>query len=160
VNGDTVAYVYDDDGLLVAAGDLALTRDPDNGLLTETALDSVTTRTTYNAFGEPSADSAWVGTTLVFARTYTRDALGRIAEVVDVSDGVTTVWGYGYDAVGRLETVSVDSVAYAELRLRRERKPAVAYVELRRRDGRLRRAGPADQLRRGDVRVHGCGRTA
>jgi YD repeat-containing protein len=113
VNGDTIAYGYDDDGLLIAAGDLELTRDLDNGLLTETALDSVTTRTTYNAFGEPSADSAWVGTSLVFARTYARDALGRIAEVVDVSDGVTTVWGYGYDAVGRLETVSVDSVAYA-----------------------------------------------
>jgi RHS repeat-associated protein len=71
------------------------------------------TQLTYNTFGEPAADSAWVGTTLVFARTYTRDGLGRITEVVDFADGVTTVWGYGYDEVGRLETVTQDSIAYA-----------------------------------------------
>jgi YD repeat-containing protein len=113
VAGDTIAYGYDDDGLLTAAGDLTLVRDSLNGLLTETSLDSVTTRTSYNTFGEPAADSAWVGSNLVFARTYARDDLGRITEVVDLADSVTTIWGYGYDEVGRLETVTQDSVAYA-----------------------------------------------
>jgi YD repeat-containing protein len=51
VNGDTIAYGYDNDGLLVQAGDLSLTRNANNGLLTQTALDSVATRTTYNTFG-------------------------------------------------------------------------------------------------------------
>jgi YD repeat-containing protein len=73
----------------------------------------VTTRTSYNTFGEPAADSTWVGSALVFARTYTRDDLGRITEVVDFADSVTTIWGYGYDEIGRLETVTQDSVAYA-----------------------------------------------
>jgi RHS repeat-associated protein len=50
---------------------------------------------------------------LVSARTYTRDDLGRITEVVDYSDGATTIWGYGYDVFGRLETVAQDSAAYA-----------------------------------------------
>jgi RHS repeat-associated protein len=113
VSGDTIPYGYDDDGLLTQAGELVLVRDSLNGLLKETALDSVLTQLTYNTFGEPAADSAWVGTTLVFARTYTRDDLGRITEVVDFADGVTTVWGYGYDEVGRLQTVTQDSVAYA-----------------------------------------------
>jgi len=113
VSGDTIPYGYDDDGLLTQAGELVLVRDSLNGLLKETALDSVLTQLTYNTFGEPAADSAWVGTTLVFAGTYTRDDLGRITEVVDFADGVTTVWGYGYDEVGRLETVTQDSVAYA-----------------------------------------------
>jgi YD repeat-containing protein len=113
VDGDTIAYGYDDDGLLTTAGDLVLVPDSLNGLLTETTLDSVTTRTSYNGFGEPAADSAWVGSTLVFARTYGRDDLGRITEVVDLADSVTTIWGYGYDEVGRLESVTQDSVAYA-----------------------------------------------
>jgi RHS repeat-associated protein len=113
VDGDTIAYGYDDDGLLSAAGDLVFVRDSLNGLLSETSLDSVTTRTSYNTFGEPAADSAWVGSTLVFARTYARDDLGRITEVIDFADSVTTIWGYGYDEVGRLDAVTQDSVAYA-----------------------------------------------
>jgi RHS repeat-associated protein len=88
-------------------------RDSLNGLLKETSLDSVTTRTSYNTFGEPAADSAWVGSTLLFARTYARDDLGRITEVVDFADSMTTIWGYGYDEVGRLDAVTQDSVAYA-----------------------------------------------
>ena len=47
------AYGYaDPDGLLTQAGDLTLTRDPDNGLLTATTLGSVTTTTTYTTLGE------------------------------------------------------------------------------------------------------------
>jgi hypothetical protein len=86
VNGGTIAHGYDDDGLLTQAGDLTLVRDSLNGLLTETSIDSVTARQSYSTLGEVAADSAWVGTTLVSARTYTRDDLGRITEVVDYSD--------------------------------------------------------------------------
>jgi RHS repeat-associated protein len=113
VNGDTIVYGYNDDGLLTQVGDLVLVRDSVNGLLRETVLDSLTTRVTYNGFGEPSSDSVWVGPAVVFARTYTRDDLGRITEVVDYADGATTVWGYDYDELGRVETVTQDSVAFA-----------------------------------------------
>ena len=44
-------------GQLTSAGDLTLTRDADNGLLTATDLDDVTTSTTYNSSGEPETDS-------------------------------------------------------------------------------------------------------
>ena len=113
VNGDTIAYGYDDDGYLIQAGELLLERDSLNGRLTLTTLDSVTTRRSFDTTGELATDSAWIGSTLLFARTYERDDLGRITEVVDYADGATTIWGYGYDPFGRLETVTQDSTAYA-----------------------------------------------
>lgn len=53
VNGQSITYGYDNDGLLTAAGSLLITRNTENGLLTTTALGSLTTRHSYNAFGEP-----------------------------------------------------------------------------------------------------------
>lgn len=113
VNGDTIAYGYDNDGLLSATGDLALNRDPLNGLLRSTSMGGVTTRQGHNEFGEVSGDSAWANGVLVFARTYERDDLGRIRSVEDLAEGLTTVWGYGYDDAGRLETVTRGGAAYA-----------------------------------------------
>jgi YD repeat-containing protein len=53
VNGaDPVAYGYEGDSLLLQAGDLSLTRDAQNGLLTGTALGNVTDTLSYNGFGE------------------------------------------------------------------------------------------------------------
>jgi hypothetical protein len=59
--GSTAAFAYDDDGLLIGAGALAIGRDPVNGLLTSTGLGSVTTVQSYNAFGELGSDAASVG---------------------------------------------------------------------------------------------------
>jgi len=53
VNGSTIAFSYDNDGLLTGAGSLLITRNTENGLLTGTALGSLTTSHSYNAFGEP-----------------------------------------------------------------------------------------------------------
>jgi hypothetical protein len=55
VNGaNTVNYAYDNDGLLTSAGDLSLTRDAENGLLSATTLGTVSDAWTYNQFGEPT----------------------------------------------------------------------------------------------------------
>lgn len=113
VNGDTVAYAYDADGLLTSVGAMAVNRDAVNGLLGSTHLDGVTTRRGYNEYGDVVGDSAWANGALVFARTYQRDDLGRITSVEDFADSVTTTWGYGYDAAGRLETVTRDGSPYA-----------------------------------------------
>lgn len=52
VNGDSVAYGYDDDGLVTTAGALSLSRDIRNGLMTGSMLGSVSTANGYNEFGE------------------------------------------------------------------------------------------------------------
>ena len=49
--------------------------------------------------------------------TLTRDADGRITQAVEDQNGVTTTWGYTYDACGRLASVSengsvIDSYGY------------------------------------------------
>jgi RHS repeat-associated protein len=104
----TEAFAYDDDGLLVAAGDLLLDRDPTTGLLTETTLGTVTTSQAYNDFGELAEDEAEVGATPLYANTYTRDGLGRITRKVETLQGTTTTFDYGYDLAGRLERVDVN----------------------------------------------------
>ncbi len=52
VNGNTVSYGYDDDGLLTSAGSLTLTRDAGNGLLTGSTLGQITTSQGYDSFDQ------------------------------------------------------------------------------------------------------------
>jgi RHS repeat-associated protein len=67
VDSDAIAYHYDDEGLLTEAGALTLSRDPRNGLITDTVLGSVTTVTNYNDFGELTAVNAQGAATLDLA---------------------------------------------------------------------------------------------
>ena len=73
-----IPFTYDADSLLTGAGAMTLTRDPQNGLLTGTALGSLTDRWTYNTFGEPASYAASYTTTPVSTQQYTRDEAGRI----------------------------------------------------------------------------------
>ena len=49
---------------------------------------------------------ASVAGTPVFSHTFTRDKLGRITTKTETIQGVTDNYSYGYDAAGRLETVT------------------------------------------------------
>ena len=96
--GNTIGYVYDDDGLLIGAGNLTLTRDIQNGLLTGTALGNVTDARTYNGFAEPTAYTANYGGSPIYSIQYnTYDKLGRITQKTETIGGVTDVYEYGYD---------------------------------------------------------------
>jgi len=52
VNGSSVTLGYDDDGLLISAGALAITRLLSNGFEDTTSVGNVTTQSAYNDFGE------------------------------------------------------------------------------------------------------------
>ncbi|MFH7321658.1 hypothetical protein ACHHRT_13815 [Desulfurivibrio sp. D14AmB] len=58
VNGQSITYSYDSDGLPIRAGGLTLERDPANGFLTGTGLAGVATTQAYNGFGEITAFTA------------------------------------------------------------------------------------------------------
>jgi RHS repeat-associated protein len=111
--GSPVSFGYDVDGLLTNAGALTLARRADNGLLAGTTLGSVTTARTYSAFGELASEQASAGGTPLIQRAYTRDVLGRITQMVETVQGVTTAYGYAYDAAGRLATVARDGTPAA-----------------------------------------------
>ena len=114
VNGAATNYSYDNDGLLIGAGDITLTRDPQTGFLTGTALGAITDAYTYSTFGETSNYNAKIGGADLFNVQYTRDAIGRITTKTETIGGATgattTVYEYGYDLAGRLVSVKENGV--------------------------------------------------
>ncbi len=97
-----IPFTHDPDSLLTQAGALTLTRDPQAGFLTGTALGSVTDTRSYSTFGELSSYRATFGTAGVLAIQYTRDSLGRITQQTETIGGVTDTVAYSYDPAGWL----------------------------------------------------------
>jgi len=112
VNGDTVNYGYDDDGLLTQAGSLSLARDPQNGLIVGTSLGNTVTSRNYNSFGELAGISASNGSNL-YSAGFTRDKLGRITDKTETVGGTTTTYTYSYDLVGRLTEIKTNNITTA-----------------------------------------------
>jgi RHS repeat-associated protein len=102
---DPIGFAYDADGLLISAGDLALSRNPDTGLITGTKLDGVTDSFEYNAFGELTAYTAAYQGSELFAARYARDALGRVTRKTETIAGMAETYDYTYDPAGRLSSV-------------------------------------------------------
>src|SRR5207244_501876 len=101
--GNSVAFGYDNDGLLTQAGNLTLTRDVQNGLITGTTLGNSTDTRTYNGFGELESFTAAYNTANLYQTQFTRDQLGRITTKVETIGGVTNTYNYHYDQAGRLD---------------------------------------------------------
>jgi RHS repeat-associated protein len=99
--------------LLTSAGNLVVTRDPQNGFVTETTLGTTIDTHAYNDFGEPERQTSVVGSMPVFDVQIARDHLGRITQRIEVVDGITRLFQYGYDLAGRLQTVTRDSTLVA-----------------------------------------------
>jgi RHS repeat-associated protein len=117
--GNTVNYTHDKDGLVTAAGLLTVNHNV-NGLLTTTALGSVTDSRSYDEFGELIGYSAQsqIGTniTKLYALTFTRDPDGRIATKTETIGGTTTNYSYTYEAAGRLTKVTKNGLTIATYR--------------------------------------------
>lgn len=104
VNGTTaIAVGYDPDGFLIAAGDLTVTRDPQHGGVTGTALGAVTTSRTYSEFGQAATRGAAFGAASIFANTYTYDQLGRLVQKVETVEGQGDTYTYAYGLRGLTE---------------------------------------------------------
>jgi len=102
VNGSPIAFIYDADDLLVAAGGMTVLHDAHNALLTGTTLGSVNDQFSYDAFGDPIGYSATFAGTPFFTESYLRDDAGRITQKTTNYGGVTTTDFYIYDPAGRL----------------------------------------------------------
>jgi YD repeat-containing protein len=88
----------------------AISRDPNNGLVTGTSLDNVTDSWTFNGFGESTNYQASYNGSSLMTVQYTRDKLGRITHKTETVGGMTHVYGYFYDLAGRLTDVEKDGL--------------------------------------------------
>lgn len=106
-----INYGYDNDNLLVTAGDMTVTRDPDTGIVAETELGDVQEIYSYNAtYGEVAVYQVKYSGSEIYKETYTRDLLGRITtKVIAVNGSTTATYGYVYDTSGRLHEVWLNS---------------------------------------------------
>jgi RHS repeat-associated protein len=113
VNGVATTFSYDADTLLTQAGDLTLTRDPSNGVITATALGNQRVTLSYNGFWELTGTTASYNTTLLLGHKYNRDQLGRITQKVETLGGADTTVDYVYDLAGRLAQVKQNGTTTA-----------------------------------------------
>lgn len=114
VNGGTIIpFNYDAAGRLVQAGDLALTRHPQTGLVQSTVLGTVADNRSHNTYGEVTAYQATGNGTDVLTIHYLIDDLGRITGKVETANGTTVTTTYTYEASGRLVQVEENGVVTA-----------------------------------------------
>ncbi len=115
--GSRVLFEHDGDGLLVRAGDLIVSRDPAAGRVVQSVLGQVSTRWTYNGFGEVETVSATFAGSPLFEASYLTDRLGRVVRKTEaVGAEAPTATTYAYDDVGRLvgiEATGSPAVAYS-----------------------------------------------
>lgn len=108
INGTSdIDYDYDDDGLIVNAGDLNLSHNT-SGFLETSHLDQIEISYAYNVLGELENKTIEAVGNPLYQADYTRDSLGRIHTLTYQINGTSTLYEYDYDDVGRLETVTKD----------------------------------------------------
>jgi RHS repeat-associated protein len=113
-SGQAVQATYDEDGLLVQAGELAIARDAGNGRITGTTCGQVTTTRGINSFGELTSDQAVFGATPLLAAQFVRDKLGRITSKTETIGATTRTYSYTYDPRGPLAQVLTDGALTAK----------------------------------------------
>jgi RHS repeat-associated protein len=106
VNGaNPIGFQFDPDDLLTVAGELTLTRHPQNGLITKTAIGKVAEAFGYSGFGEIMSYHAAFDGSEVYDIQFARDPLGRVTEKTETIGGVTSILDYSYDGAGRLSEI-------------------------------------------------------
>jgi RHS repeat-associated protein len=111
INGNSINYQYDNDGLLTQVGDLSLHREAQNGFLIGTTLSQVITQRTLNSFGELDSETVTYQGNTLYQVAYQRDKLGRITEKVETIEGQTTTYDYHYNLAGQLVEVFQNKVS-------------------------------------------------
>jgi RHS repeat-associated protein len=106
--GQTIAYDYDNDGLLIKAGSFYIMRNAENGMPEAITGGALSADRTFNGYGELDGLHVGVGGNSVLQWDLIRDDAGRITTKTERVAGITSNYGYTYDAMGRLETVTKD----------------------------------------------------
>ena len=100
--GGAIDYGYDADGLLTAAGPVAMTHEPATGFVSSLSAAGVSAKWTYSPYGEVATYQASSAAGPLLDVAYTYDARGRMVEKHENG----AVWGYAYDALNRVTRVT------------------------------------------------------
>ncbi|MBN2179211.1 MAG: hypothetical protein JW743_07250 [Deltaproteobacteria bacterium] len=112
--GAAESYAYDNDGLLISAGRFSISRNLDNGLPEVVTDGDMALDRTFSGYGEVDEEFYSVAGSGIAAWDVIRDDNGRIMDKTETVVGVTTDYSYTYDSLGRLLTVTKDSVLVEE----------------------------------------------
>jgi RHS repeat-associated protein len=112
--GNTHAYTYDNDGLLTGAGAFSIARNSTNGLPEAVTGGALNLTRTFNGYGEVDDQAFSISSATLTSWNLTRDNAGRITARTETVEGVTSDYGYTYDAMGRLLTVTKDGAVVEE----------------------------------------------
>ena len=104
--GQTIAYDYDNDGLLIKAGSFSIMRNVNNGMPEAITGGALSVDREFNGYGELDGLHVGVGGNSVLQWDLIRDDAGRITAKTETVAGITRTYEYSYDAMGRLETVT------------------------------------------------------
>ncbi len=108
IDGETVNYTYDDDGLVTQAGELIISRNTEDGLIHSLTLGQTTVDFNYNAYSEQTACTVSHSGTTMFSQNYRWNDLGQITEKQEFYDSTTNTYEYAYDLIGQLTGVEKD----------------------------------------------------
>jgi RHS repeat-associated protein len=111
VNGAAVAYGYDEDGLLVSAGPVVLTRSAATGQVMSTQVGKTRTTYGYDAYGALTSLETSVASVPIFREDVTFDMGGNVAGKSVTVKGVGSRSEYSYDEALRLTTEKRDGAA-------------------------------------------------
>ncbi len=112
--GGTANYSYDNDGLVTGIGSYTITRNAGNGLPEAVSGNGLSIGRAFNGYGEISGQTVSVNSQGINSWNLIRDDNGRITQKTESIDGTTSNYTYTYDPMGRLLTVTKDSVLIEE----------------------------------------------
>lgn len=114
VNGQEVLERgYDLEGRVISVGGAAIARHS-SGLIKHVNLGQLRSVYTYTEFGELESKHYYFGESPIYSTTLSRDRLGRIMTKTETVLGEQSVYGYAYDAAGRLAAVTENTNLVSE----------------------------------------------
>lgn len=97
VDGDSINFVYDDDGMMTQAGDASIVRHPATGALDLTTVGNISTDFELDDFGAVETIVARFGNTAIYSASYAYNERGKITQMAETVGQSATTVTYGYN---------------------------------------------------------------